>query len=165
MDEKRCPLCCRTYRLVRTPHESKALNDVSGPMIVIAGSGMATGGRVLHHLERRLPDDRNAVLLVGFQAEGTRGRSLRDGASFIRMHGFNVPVRARVENVDGLSAHADRNELLDWLRGFERPPGHTYVVHGEAAASRDFAAAIERELGWRVTVARDGATVSLGAEA
>lgn len=163
MDEKRCPLCCRTYHLVRTPQESKSLNERPGPMIVIAGSGMATGGRVLHHLEHRLPDARNAVLLVGFQAEGTRGRSLRDGATSIRMHGMEVPVRARIENVDGLSAHADRNELLEWLKGFERPPDHTYVVHGEPGASRDFAATIERELGWRATVAVDGATVPLGA--
>lgn len=165
MDEKLCPLCCRTYHLVRSPQESKALNDRPGPMIVIAGSGMATGGRVLHHLERRLPDPRNTVLLVGFQAEGTRGRLLRDGASSIRMHGVNVPVRARIENVDGLSAHADRNEILGWLKGFERPPEQTYVVHGEAAASRALAAAIERDFGWRVSVAVDGATVPLGGEA
>lgn len=164
MDEKLCPLCCRTYHLVRAPQESKSLNERPGPMIVIAGSGMATGGRVLHHLEHRLPDARNTILLVGFQAEGTRGRSLRDGASSIRMHGADVPVRARVESIDGLSAHADRNELIEWLRGFERPPDHTYVVHGEASASRDFAASIERDLGWRVSVAVDGATVPLGAE-
>lgn len=162
MDEKRCPLCCRTYHLVRTAQESKALNERAGPMIVIAGSGMATGGRVLHHLEHRLPDARSAVLLVGFQAEGTRGRSLRDGASSIRMHGMDVPVRARVENVDGLSAHADRNELIEWLKAFERPPDATYVVHGEAAASRDLAASIERELGWRASVAAFGATVPIG---
>lgn len=162
MDEKLCPLCCRTYGLVRSPQESKSLNDRPGPMIVIAGSGMATGGRVLHHLERRLPDPRNTVLLVGFQAEGTRGRSLRDGASSIRMHGVNVPVRARIENVDGLSAHADKTELMEWLKGFERPPDNTYVVHGEAAASHELAAAIERDLGWRASVAVDGATVSLG---
>lgn len=161
MDDKRCPLCCRTYRLVRTPQESKSLNERTGPMIVIAGSGMATGGRVLHHLEHRLPDARNTVLFVGFQAEGTRGRSLRDGSKLIRMHGSEVPVRARVESVDGLSAHADKEELMEWLRGFQSAPAHTYVVHGEPDASRALATSIERELGWCVSVAIDGVTVSL----
>jgi metallo-beta-lactamase family protein len=161
MDEKRCPLCCGDYHLVRTADESRALNGRRGPMIIIAGSGMATGGRVLHHLKYRLPDPRNTVLLTGFQAAGTRGRALQDGASHIKIHGEQVPVQARIETVDGFSAHADRAELLRWLRGFRRPPLHTYVVHGEPEASRAFAASIADELGWEVSVAEDGATVPL----
>lgn len=161
MDDKRCPLCCREYHLVRTAQESKALNSRQGPMIVIAGSGMATGGRVLHHLKRRLPDHRNTVLLAGFQAAGTRGRALQEGAPTVRIHGEDVPVRAQVATVDGLSAHADQNELLRWLRGFQRAPRQTYVVHGEASASQTLASVIEQQLGWRVAVAEDVATVPL----
>jgi metallo-beta-lactamase family protein len=161
MDEKRCPLCCRQYHLARTAAESKALNSRSGPMVIIAGSGMATGGRVLHHLKRRLGDHRNTVLLAGFQAAGTRGRALQEGAPTIRIHGEDLPVRAHVETIDGLSAHADQSELLRWLRGFRRAPRQTYVVHGEASASIALASAIETQLGWRVAVATDGATIPL----
>ncbi len=163
MDEKRCPLCCRSYHLVRTVVESKALNDRSGPMVIIAGSGMATGGRVLHHLKRRLPDQRNTVLLCGYQAAGTRGRSLQEGARTERIHGQDIPVRARVETIDGLSAHADQGEILRWLRGFERAPRQTYVVHGEPGPAHALAAAIVAELGWSAKPAEDGANVPLPA--
>jgi metallo-beta-lactamase family protein len=101
------------------------------------------------------------VLLPGFQAAGTRGRLLEDGVDTLRIHGQDVPVRARIERLDGLSAHADRNDLLRWLRGFHRPPRETWVVHGEPAASQSLAHAIATELGWKVAVAADGATVSL----
>jgi metallo-beta-lactamase family protein len=161
MDEKRCPLCCREYHLVRTAQESKSLHEKTGPMVIIAGSGMATGGRVLHHLKRRLPDHRNTVLLVGYQAAGTRGRALQEGARFVRIHGEDVPVRARVETVDGLSAHADQSELLRWMRGFTRPPQQTYVVHGEPGPAQALAARIRESLGWNAAVAEDGATVAL----
>jgi metallo-beta-lactamase family protein len=162
MDEKLCPLCCRQYHVLRTVDESKRLNTLSGPLVIIAGSGMATGGRVLHHLKRRLPDHRNTVLLVGYQAEGTRGRALQDGAPAIKIHGETIPVRARVETVDGLSAHADRSEILRWLRGFRRPPTKTYVVHAEARAAEALAATIHSELAWSVAVARDGEEVRVG---
>lgn len=161
MDKKRCPLCCRQYEIARSAAESKAINARRGPMVIIAGSGMATGGRVLHHLKHRLPDEANTVLLVGYQAAGTRGRSLQGGAKFIRIHGADVRVRAHVEMVDGLSAHADRDELLRWLRGFERPPAQTWVVHGEPRASSALATDIHRELKWTSAVAQDGATVEL----
>jgi metallo-beta-lactamase family protein len=161
MDAQRCPLCCRQYHVLRTVDESKRLNALSGPLVIIAGSGMATGGRVLHHLKRRLPDHRNTVLLVGYQAEGTRGRALQDGAPAIKIHGEMIPVRARVATVDGLSAHADRNEILRWLRGFRRPPAQTYVVHAEARAADALAATIHAELGWSVGVARDGEAVPI----
>lgn len=161
MDEKRCPLCCKQYHLVRTAAESKALNFRSGPMIVISASGMATGGRVLHHLKLRLADERNAVLLPGFQAAGTRGRAIRDGATTVRIHGENVPVRAEVVTLDGLSAHADRAEILRWVRGFDRPPRRAFIVHGEPAPAESLAAALHTELGWSVSVARDGELASL----
>lgn len=163
MDAKRCPLCCRQYHLVRTPRESKALNERTGPMIIISASGMATGGRVLHHLKRRLPDPRTTVLLPGFQAADTRGRKLQEGAREVRIHGQTVPVRARIESLDGLSAHADRDDILRWLAGFERPPRQVYVVHGEPAAASGLTEAVRSRLGWKdITVARDGATVGLG---
>jgi metallo-beta-lactamase family protein len=161
MDKKLCPLCCREYNLVYTAQESKELNTRQGPMIIIAGSGMATGGRVLHHLKQRLPDEKTMVLLPGFQAAGTRGRSLQEGARTIRIHGQDIPVRAQVETLDGFSAHADQNELLRWLRGFKKPPRHTYIVHGESNASNTFAEVIQKELGFHVSVAKDGATIPL----
>ncbi len=146
---------------MRSTEDSKWLNSRQGPMIIIAGSGMATGGRVLHHLKHRLTDHRNTVLITGYQAAGTRGRALLEGAPTIRIHGRDVQVRAEVASVDGLSAHADREELLDWLTGFKEPPRQTYLVHGEALASETLATAIRERLGWRVTVAEDQATVPL----
>jgi metallo-beta-lactamase family protein len=161
-DADRCPLCCRQYHLVRTVGESKALNERRGPMIVIAGSGMATGGRVIHHMKTRLPDERTTVLLAGFQAAGTRGRSLQEGAHEIRIHGESVRVRARVEVLDGLSAHADREEIFRWLSGFRKPPRETWIVHGEPAPAAALAASIRERLGWKARVAVDGETVALG---
>jgi len=155
------PLRTRNFRLVRTPEASKAVNDLRGPMILISASGMATGGRILHHLARRLPDPATTVLLTGFQAAGTRGRSLRDGATTLRIHGAEVPVRAQVVEIDGLSAHADRAELLRWLRGFEAAPIHTWVVHGEPQPADSLAATLRSQLGWDASVAEDGATVAL----
>ncbi len=146
---------------MRSTDDSKWLNSRQGPMIIIAGSGMATGGRVLHHLKHRLPDHRNTVLLTGYQAAGTRGRALREGVPTIRIHGRDVHVQAEVACVDGLSAHADRDELLDWLTGFREPPRQTYLVHGEAPASESLAAAIRERFGWRVSVAEDQMTVPL----
>ncbi len=147
--------------LLRAAEESKALNDRDGPMLVVSASGMATGGRILHHLRRRLPDPRTIVLLAGFQAAGTRGRSLADGATEVRIHGENVPVRARVVVLDGLSAHADRNELRRWCAGFRRRPRRTWVVHGEPQPADRLAALLRTDLGWDARVAEDGATVSL----
>ena len=161
MDRKLCPLCCKQYTLVRTARESKDLNRLAGRLIVLAGSGMATGGRILHHLKHRLPDRRTTVLLPGFQADGTRGRALQDGARTICIHGEDVPVRARVEVLHGLSAHADRGEILAWARGFEQPPRQTHVVHGEPAAAGSLAAALRQELGWIARVAVDSETVEM----
>jgi metallo-beta-lactamase family protein len=151
------------FHLARTPEESKALNARREPLILISASGMATGGRVLHHLAHRLPDPRTTVLLPGFEAAGTRGRSLRDGATTLRLHGTDVPVRAQVVELDGLSAHADRDEILRWVRGFTRPPRWTWVVHGEPQPSDRLAAALRSDLGWEAQAAEDQATVPLEA--
>jgi metallo-beta-lactamase family protein len=161
MRDGRCPLCCRQYHLMRTVEQSKWLNSRTGPMVIIAGSGMMTGGRILHHLRQRLSDPRNTVLLVGYQAPGTRGRSLLDGTPRLRMYGQDVPVRATVEVIDGLSAHADQAEILRWLSGFRRAPAKTYIVHGEDGPARTLAAVIQERLGWAAEVARDGVAVSL----
>lgn len=157
MGDGRSPLESRLFRTARTATESKALNHLEGPVIIISASGMATGGRILHHLKRRLPDERTTVLLTGFQAAGSRGRALQDGAREVRMHGQEVRVRARVETIHGLSAHADRDELLRWLSGFQRKPQHTFAVHGESNASDDLVSVIEERLGWRASVPADGA--------
>ncbi|MGH7895965.1 MAG: MBL fold metallo-hydrolase RNA specificity domain-containing protein [Candidatus Binatia bacterium] len=148
-------------RLLRSPEESKSLNELDGPMIVISASGMATGGRILHHLRRRLPSPDTTILLAGFQAAGTRGRALQDGARSIRIHGEDVPVRAPVVVLDGLSAHADADDLLRWARGFKRPPTRVYVVHGEPQPADRLAATLRAQLGWNARVAEDGETVNL----
>jgi metallo-beta-lactamase family protein len=157
----RRPLAPRRLRLSRTVEDSKRLNDTPGPGIVIAGSGMATGGRILHHLRRRLPDPATTVLFVGYQAAGTRGRLLREGARAVKIFGEMVAVRAEIMVSDAYSAHADRGEILRWLRGFARPPGMTWLVHGEPDAARSLRAAIEADLGWPVAVAEDGQRVAV----
>ena len=131
------------------------------PAIVISSSGMATGGRVLHHLKAALPDPRNTILLVGFQAEGTRGRSLADGAPAVKIHGQNIPVRAHVEKIDSRSAHADSTEILRWLGGFTRPPKATFLVHGEPVAMEALSASIKDKLGWNTKMPQHREVVEL----
>jgi len=155
------PFAPRHLTLARTVDDSKRLNDAAGPGIIVAGSGMATGGRILHHLKRLLPDPRTTVLFVGYQAAGTRGRMLKDGATEMKMLGAVVPVRAQLMVSDAYSAHADREEILRWLGGFTRPPGMTYVVHGEPDAASSLRDAITSRLGWPAAVAEDGQRVSL----
>ncbi len=161
MDRGDCPICAGRFAYLETPEESKALNRREGPFILIAGSGMATGGRILHHLEQRLADPRTTVLLSGFQSAGTRGRALQEGVEFLKMHGRLIPVKAKVEILDGLSAHADRDGILRWLSGFRTPPKKTYIVHGEAEAAEALALSIRGRLGWTVEVARDAEHVAL----
>ena len=136
----------------RTVEESKALNEARYPMVIISASGMATGGRVVHHLERCLPDHRNTILFVGFQAAGTRGRTIQAGQP-VKMHGEQVPVRARVETLEHLSAHADYSEILGWLRQFKKQPGRIFLVHGEPNASESLREKIRSQLRWDVDVA------------
>jgi metallo-beta-lactamase family protein len=146
------PLNCREVNFVRTSDLSKALNEMRYPMIVIASSGMATGGRVLHHLARRLPASQNTVLFVGYQAEGTRGRALVDGAREIKIHGGIVPVRAQIRMLDQFSAHADYSEMLRWLRNFKRPPRAVFIIHGEPEPRRSLALKVQKELGWNAVL-------------
>ena len=155
------PFAPRRFEVTRTVDDSKRLNDVPGPGIILAGSGMATGGRILHHFRRLLPLPETTVLFVGYQAAGTRGRLLRDGAKELRMFGGAVPVRATIMVSDAYSAHADRGEILRWLGGFKHPPGITYIVHGEPQAAAALQEAIVGTLGWRAEVARDGQRVTV----
>jgi metallo-beta-lactamase family protein len=143
-----CVFCTERFRTIATPQESKALTQSKMPAIVISASGMATGGRVLHHLKAALPDARNTVLFAGYQAAGTRGRLLVDGAKAIKIHGDMIPVQARVELVESMSAHADSNEILRWLGGFTRPPRRTFIVHGEVPAMETLSQSIRSKLGW-----------------
>lgn len=126
-----CPLRCHKTTFVRTPEESKRINDVRTSAIIISASGMAAGGRVVHHLANRLPDKRNTVLLAGFQAEGTRGRALLGGAKELKIHGRFVLVKAEVTSISGLSAHGDQHDLMRWLSGFRRAPHRVFLVHRE----------------------------------
>jgi metallo-beta-lactamase family protein len=128
------PMYTQRVQFVRTVEESKAINEHRFPSIVISANGMATGGRILHHLIQRLPDERNSVVFVGFQAAGTRGRTLSEGARQVRIFGEDYPVRAAVHVIDSFSAHGDYNEILRWLSGFKRAPRRTFLVHGEPKA-------------------------------
>ena len=152
-----------TVHVMRTVEESKQINNVHTPAIIISASGMATGGRVMHHLKQRLPDPRNCVLLAGFQAEGTNGRLLEDGAKSLKIHGELVPVRAEVTNLRQVSAHAGQSELMRWLSGLPAPPRQLYLVHGEPAASTALQSTIQSQLGWRPALAQYLQTVNLSA--
>jgi metallo-beta-lactamase family protein len=145
------PLNLREVHMTRTVDDSKAINNVAS-CIIISASGMATGGRILHHLAQRLPDPRNAVLLVGYQGDGTNGRALQDGAQYLRIHGQEVQVKAEIVRIDQLSAHAGRSELLRWLSGFSAPPRQTFLVHGEPVALESLESAITNRMHWPVTV-------------
>jgi metallo-beta-lactamase family protein len=147
------PLRPARLAFARSPEQSKAINDVRGPCIILSASGMATGGRILHHLARRLPDPRTTVLLVGFQAAGTRGWSLQNGAATLRIHGEDVPVKARIASIAGFSAHADEAEIARWLGTFPSPPRRTFLVHGEPPALSAAKARMDG-LGWPAHVPR-----------
>jgi metallo-beta-lactamase family protein len=155
-----CRAMCQAAVATREIEESKALNARSGPMILIAGSGMATGGRILHHLRSYGADPRNGILLAGFQAAGTRGAALRDGAQTLKIHGQQVPIRAERFTLDGLSGHADWRELVAWLRPARRPH-QVFITHGEPLAADAFRLHLREELGWEARVARDGQTVEV----
>ncbi|MBI4484887.1 MAG: hypothetical protein HY655_02645 [Acidobacteria bacterium] len=143
-----------THRMtvVASPQDSAELVASTQPAIIIASSGMATGGRVLHHLAAGLPDPKNTVLFVGYQAAGTRGRLLVDGARQVKIHGAFVPVLAHITKSDSMSAHADAGEIVRWLSGFTRPPSMTYLVHGEPGPLKALKDSIESKLGWPVHI-------------
>jgi metallo-beta-lactamase family protein len=149
------------FTAVNSADESRALVENDQPAVIIASSGMATGGRVVHHLFAGLPDSRNTVLFVGFQAAGTRGRQLTDGARHVRMFGEQVPVHAKIERIDGMSSHADAGEMLRWLRTFPRAPKMTYLVHGELVAQEALKLRIHKELRWAVEVPAHGQKVDV----
>jgi len=146
------PFAVQALHVMRSPEQSKQINSVHTPALIISASGMATGGRVLHHLQQRLPDARNCVLLAGFQAQGTHGRELEEGAKSVQIHGENVPVRAEVVNLRQFSAHAGRSELMRWLAGAVAPPRQLFLVHGEPAAAKALESAVQSELHWPVTL-------------
>ncbi len=143
-----CVFCTDRFRTIGGAQESKELTASNMPAIVISASGMATGGRVLHHLKAALPHARNTVLFAGFQAEGTRGRRLVDGERSVKIHGQMIPVHAHIAKIDSMSAHADAKEILHWLRGFKAAPTRTFLVHGELDAMQALQAKISSELGW-----------------
>jgi len=139
-----------------TREDSMRINTVKGPAIIISASGMVTGGRILHHLRERAPNPKNTLLFIGYQAEGTRGRAILDGKEFIRMFGEEIPIKAHVERIEGFSGHADYNEMLAWLLGFNQGPKRTFLVHGDPESSLAFAKRIEEKLKWDVTVPQEG---------
>ena len=148
------PLEWPGFTFASTPEESKKINAVLTPAIIISSSGMVTGGRILHHLAQRLPEPKNLVLFIGFQAPGTRGFAIKSKSDEVKIFGDFVPIRAQVAALEQFSDHADPPELLQWLRTFGNRPATTYLVHGEPDASGQLRELMEKELGWRVQVAK-----------
>jgi metallo-beta-lactamase family protein len=148
------PLNVHEFHLTRTAEESKQINNVKTPCIIVSASGMISGGRVLHHLAQRLPDSRNAVILAGFQAQGTRGRAVLEGAKTLRLFGHDVAVNAEIIEMGQFSAHAGKSELLRWLGGLPAGPKQTYLTHGEPAAAQALQKAMQEKFQWKVAVAR-----------
>ncbi|ACT47747.1 MBL fold metallo-hydrolase [Methylotenera mobilis] len=161
LSAEQCRALFSTAHVVNSIEQSKALNEAKGPMIILSASGMASGGRVVHHLKAFVTNARNTILFVGFQAAGTRGAAMLDGAESIKIHGEYIPVRAHVELISNLSAHADYSEILDWLGGFEAPPKKTFIVHGEPVAADAMRRHIEEKLHWRVVMPEYLQTVQL----
>ncbi|MDA1133029.1 MAG: MBL fold metallo-hydrolase [Proteobacteria bacterium] len=149
LSEPECERTCGVAVYVREVDDSKALDTNPVPKVIVSASGMATGGRVLHHLKHYAPDPKNTILFAGFQAGGTRGAAMTGGAERVKIHGSRVPVRAEVRNLQMLSAHADADGILDWLRGFKSPPRNVFLNHGEPAASDALRVRIADELGWQ----------------
>ncbi len=161
-DGKGDPLNVHEFHLTRSVEESKAINNVKTPCIIISASGMVSGGRVLHHLAQRLSDAHNAVILAGFQAEGTRGRALQEGAKSLKLFGQDVPVCAEIVEMGQFSAHAGKGELQRWLTALPAPPKQTYLTHGEPAAAQALQTAIQQKFQWKAAVARYLDTVTIG---
>lgn len=156
MSEGRSPFSADLVRFVRDRNMSKQLNDMHGAFVIIAGSGMVTGGRVVHHLRHRLSDPGATVLFTGYQGEGTTGRKILDGEPYVKLLGDEIEVRARIERLESLSAHADYQDILDWLANFKTAPKCTYLVHGEPEAQDSLKKKIESSLGWAVEIPEQG---------
>lgn len=148
------PLKWQGFTFAQTAEESKKINESRSPCIIVSSSGMATGGRILHHLAQRLPDPKNTVIFIGFQAPGTRGFTIKSGGKEVKIFGAMVPIRAQVAAFEQFSDHADTPELLEWLHTFKSKPKATYLVHGEPDASSQLRAAMTKDLGWNVQVAQ-----------
>jgi metallo-beta-lactamase family protein len=148
LSKKECTMTCQVAKYVNSSDESKWIDTQPFPKVIISASGMATGGRILHHLKVFAPDPRNTVLLTGYQAAETRGASLLEGKPEIKIHGEEVLVRAEIANISELSAHADYEEILTWMKGFQHPPQKVFITHGEPAASLSLKKHIEDQLGW-----------------
>ena len=161
LDDAQCEGMCHVARIVNSVEESERLNHLRVPAVIISASGMATGGRVVHHLKAYAPDARNTILLAGYQAAGTRGAALAGGASQVKIHGEYVQVRAEVVSLGSISAHADRAELLAWLGRLPRPPRRVFITHGEPVAADSLRLAIEEQHGWPCTVAEHMQAVEL----
>jgi metallo-beta-lactamase family protein len=153
VNEGKTPLQTRHTRFIASTNESKQLNHFKGPGIIISASGMATGGRILHHLKHRVSDPKNTVVFVGYQSAGTRGRRMLDGEPTVRIHGQEVPVRAHLTQISGFSAHADWSETLRWMDGFTTPPKQVLLVHGEDSALSALKARVEAR-GWPTAIPR-----------
>jgi metallo-beta-lactamase family protein len=162
LTDEECELMHTAARIVNSVEESQSLNDLRYPAVIISASGMATGGRVVHHLKAFAPGQRNTVLLAGYQAAGTRGAALAGGAKEIKIHGKYVPVKAEVVNLGSLSAHADREELLAWIGALPRAPKRVFVTHGEPVAADTFRRAIEEKYRWPASVPEHLQAVELG---
>lgn len=161
LSEDECRRACAVAQYVQSVEDSKTLTANPMPKVIISASGMATGGRVLHHLKQFAPDPKSTILFAGFQAGGTRGAAMLAGAESIKMHGAYIPVRARIDNLDMLSAHADSDELLRWLRGFRSSPKMTFITHGEPVAADALRHRIQEELRWPCLVPDHGQQVTL----
>ncbi len=152
LSDEECALMCRTAKFVNSVDESKALDHDQTPKVIISASGMATGGRVVHHLKAYIADSRNTVLFTGYQAAGTRGQALVHGIDKIKMHGEYFSVRAEIVNLSALSAHADYQEILEWLKNFKHPPKEVFLTHGEPIAADALRHKIEEEFKWKCKV-------------
>jgi metallo-beta-lactamase family protein len=152
MERGQSPFESHMVRFVRDSSMSKQLNHMKGPMVVIAGSGMCSGGRIIHHLKHRIHDPATTLLFTGYQAKGTMGREILEGTEDVYIHGQQIPVRAQIEKLNMLSAHGDSNELIQWMSSLKEPPKKTFLVHGEPHAQEALKARIEKELGWTVVI-------------
>jgi metallo-beta-lactamase family protein len=162
LSARECESLCAAAQYVRTAEESKALEGRAGPMVILAASGMATGGRILHHLKRFLPEPTTTVLFAGYQAPGTRGASLLAGSEEVKIHGRYVPVKAKIRQVEGLSSHADYAELIAWLRQSGISPRKTFVTHGDPAAADSFRLRLKEAFGWNAVVPREDEAYEIG---
>lgn len=152
LSDQECSKACKIAKYINTPEESKSIDALSIPKIIISASGMATGGRVLHHLKIFCPDHKNTIIFTGFQAAGTRGESMISGKTEVKIHGEIVPIRAKVVHITELSAHADYQEILTWMKGFKHSPRKTFITHGELGASEALKRHIEQSLHWKCVI-------------